>query len=106
MPPVFEFRSRPLLHTQAGVSLPRFPGHLDCGDVVAQGGVRDGYEVPTRGPAASGLARLRENRSCTSLRSPVEYERSRQGLSRGMIPEVICPGNRGRLRAAVSALTS
>ena len=34
-------------NAQAFMSLPRFPGHLDCGEVVAQGGVRDGYEVPS-----------------------------------------------------------
>ena len=42
--------------TNAVLSLPRFPGHLDCGDSVAQGGVRDGYEVPTRVPAPRGRA--------------------------------------------------
>ncbi len=39
------------------VSLPRFPGHLDCGEVVAQGGVRDGYEVPSGVSSASSGAR-------------------------------------------------
>ena len=38
------------------LSLPRFPGHLDCGDLFAQGGVRDGYEVPARVPATRGRA--------------------------------------------------
>ena len=32
------------------VSLPRFSGHLDCGDAIAQRGVQDGYEVPARVP--------------------------------------------------------
>ena len=38
------------------LSLPRFPGHLDCGDSVAQGGVRDGNEVPSGVPSTSGRA--------------------------------------------------
>ena len=28
------------------MSLPRFSGHLDCGDAIAQRGVQDDYEVP------------------------------------------------------------
>ena len=36
------------------MSLPRFPGHLDCGEFVAQRGVQDGYPIPTRVPSARG----------------------------------------------------
>ena len=36
------------------VSLPHFPGHLDCGDEVAQKGVQDGHAIPGRVPPASG----------------------------------------------------
>ena len=39
------------------MSLPRFPGHLDCGDSVAQGGVRDGNEVPSGVSSTGGRAR-------------------------------------------------
>jgi hypothetical protein len=38
------------LVNRGGLSLPRFPGHLDCGEVIAQRGVPDGYEVSSRVP--------------------------------------------------------
>ena len=38
----------------AVLSLPHFSGHLDCGDVLAQKGVQDGYPIPSRVPAAGG----------------------------------------------------
>jgi len=50
-------RMRGIASRETQLSLPRFPGHLDCGDLVAQGGVRDGYQVPTRVPEAGGRAR-------------------------------------------------
>jgi len=43
------------------MSLPRFSGHLDCGDEVAQKGVQDGHTIPQGVPrAAVELAWLRE----------------------------------------------
>jgi hypothetical protein len=38
------------------LSLTRFPGQLDCGETIAQRGVRDGYEVPSRVPSAGSGA--------------------------------------------------
>ena len=41
-------------HDFEELSLPHFPGHLDCGDEVAQKGVQDGHAIPGRVPPASG----------------------------------------------------
>ncbi len=36
------------------VTLPRFSGHLDCGEILAQEGVQDGHTIPGRVPPAGG----------------------------------------------------
>ena len=45
-----------LLHLSQlkGLSLPRFPGHLNCGEILAQRGVQDGYTIPGGVPRAGG----------------------------------------------------
>ena len=43
---------RPLVAV-AEVSLPRFPGHLDCGDDVARRGVLDGSTIPAGVPPST-----------------------------------------------------
>ena len=44
------------------MTLPRFPGHLDCGERFAsERGVQDGHAIPSRVPGAGGGVGTRWN---------------------------------------------